>query len=153
MQFFLVLVLTEHGVIISKFGFDLFFIVLDLRHETHIDEAVNLMLLILRPNVLRSTLFFIFPFCLHSPFLFHNFPLLLSFFTFLGLIFLTFLLLFDPLRPEIILKKLLLMSFKDLMLLDLMFWYFFNNLFDDCHIDSPALNVTIDIIIGVPIRV
>lgn len=152
-QFLLVLVLTEHGVIISKLSFDIFLVVLDLRHEAHIDETVDLMLLILRPNILRPTLFLFFPFCLHSYFLFQHFPFLLSIFTFFRLIFLAFLLLFDPLCPEIVLKKLLLMSFQDLMLLDLMFRYFFNNLFDDCYIDSPALHVAIDVVIGVPIGI
>lgn len=146
-QFLFILVLAEHGVIISKFSFDLFLVVLDLRHEAHIDETVDLMLLILRPNILRPTLFLFLPFCLHNCFLFHRFPFLLSIFTLLSFIFLAFLLLLDPLCPEIILKKLLLMSFEDLMLLDLVFRYFFNNLFDDCHIDSPALHVAIDVVI------
>ena len=156
-QLFLVLVLAEHGIVICKFGFDLFLVVLDLRHETHIDEAVDLMLLILRPNILRPTLFlflpFSLPFCLDNGYLFHHFPFLLSFFAFLRLIFLAFLLLLDPLGPEIILKELLLMPFQDLMLLDLMVRYFFNNLFDECRIDSPALHVAIDVVVGVPIGI
>lgn len=52
----LLVIIEKHSIIFCQFCLDLFLVVVDLGHEAHIDEAIDLLLLVFRPNVLRSLL-------------------------------------------------------------------------------------------------
>lgn len=153
----LLVFIEEHAVIFCKFRLDLLLVIVDLGHEAHIDKTVDLLFLVFGPNVPRSLFGLLFQKLCKLRLLWSGCHLLcrLFFSCFLGKLrrVLSISLLLQSLASEVILQELFFMSFEYLLFLGWLFTQLLNNLLNGSLLNLSALDVPIEILIGVPVRI
>ena len=153
----LLVIIEKHAVIFCQLRPYLCLVIVDLGHEAHIDKAVDLLLLVFRPNVLRPLLALLLQKFCELRLLWSRCHLLFNrfFIDFFGKLrrVLSIGLFLQSLASEVIFKKLFFMSFEYLLFFYGLISQLLNNLLNDSLLNLFALDIPIKIFIGVPIRI